>query len=304
MKLSMKNEIPVIIDQTKCIKCLECTRTCPTSTLYEKNGIVRVTKDAFIRCVRCAHCLGVCPEDAITVSIYSDESEKIPISDYNIDPENLMNFMRSRRSIRIFKPDPIEKSDLERLINAARFAPSAHNDQSSEFTVITGERVKELRNVIIEEVSKMLRLIPENEEDRVKVIEKMVPKNMVTTIISMIEPMKEIFTDIKNGGRDRLFWGAPALIIITANKKFKVNTMVIENASLTAAYLMLMAEAMNLGTCSLGLLMFAIYNSRKVAKLAGIPKENKARYALAVGKKDTNFKYLVPRKKLKINFVE
>ncbi len=299
----MSETSPVSIDQDKCIQCMECVRTCPTATLYEKNGSILVSKLAKTQCIRCAHCMGVCPEDAVTIARY-DISEKIPIPKFKIDPETLMNFMRSRRSTRLFKPDPISKSELERLIDAARYAPSGHNDQPSEFTVITGEKVKEIRNAIVKEISMIVNSLPEDPEKMVKILENFVPANMVNAMLSTIDPMKRIFAEMEKGGKDVLFWGAPALIIITANKKYTVNTMIIENTTLTAAYLMLMAEAMGLGTVSLGMLMFAIYYSRKVRKLIGIPKDHKARYCLALGRKDTNFKYLVPRNKPKINFVE
>ncbi|MFX0139920.1 MAG: nitroreductase family protein [Candidatus Hodarchaeota archaeon] len=299
----MSEKSPVSIDQDKCIQCMECVRTCPTATLYEKNGNILISKLAKTQCIRCAHCMGVCSEDAVTIDRY-DKSEKIPVPKFKIDPENLMNFMRSRRSIRLFKPDPIPKSELERLIDAARYAPSGHNDQPSQFTVITGEKVKEIRNTIVKEISIIVNSLPEDPEKMVKILENFVPKNMVNSMISVIDPMKRIFAEMEKGGRDVLFWGAPALIIITAHKRYNVNTMIIENATLAAAYLMLMAEAMDLGTISLGMLMFAIYYSRKVRKLIGLPKDHKARYCLAVGRKDTNFKYLVPRNKPKINFVE
>ena len=120
----------------------------------------------------------------------------------------------------------------------------------------------------------------------------------------MIEPMKRMLKGMKEGGRDRLFWGAPALIIITAKKDSPGFMGARDNACLTADHVMLMAETMGLGTCSLGLLTGAIAASRKTRKLSGIPKGHRALYALAIGKKDTNFKKLVPRNKPKINFVE
>ncbi len=299
----MIKDSPVRIDEEKCIRCMECVRTCPTATLYEKNGLVLISKAADLQCVRCAHCMGVCPEDAVSIDRY-DYSEKVPLPDYEMDPEVFLNFLRSRRSTRLFKAEQVDKSVIEKLINAARYAPSAHNDQTSDFTVILGDKVKELRDVILKEFSLIVNSLPDDPEAMSKILENFVPKNMVDTMVTMVDPLKKMVVAAEKGSRDFLFWGAPAIIIISSDKKFNVNTMVIENASLTAAYLMLMAEAMGLGTCSLGLLMFAIYNSRKVRKLVGIPRNNKARYCLALGKKATNFKYLVPRNKPKINYVE
>ncbi len=45
--------------------------------------------------------------------------------------------IRTRRSIRNFTGDPIPRQDLEALIDAARLAPSGHNEQPWDFIVIT-----------------------------------------------------------------------------------------------------------------------------------------------------------------------
>lgn len=48
----------------------------------------------------------------------------------------------SRRSIRQFKPEPVSRSILEKLINAARLAPSGANLQPLEFVVVDEKEVR------------------------------------------------------------------------------------------------------------------------------------------------------------------
>ncbi|NVM53779.1 MAG: nitroreductase family protein [Candidatus Helarchaeota archaeon] len=300
----MNETSPVVIDQDKCIECFECSRTCPSSTLYEKNNTLMVASDADVRCIRCAHCLGVCPEDAINIPSYTDDSDIIPIPEHTIDPETILNFMRARRSTRLFKPEPVEKKDLDVLIDAARYAPSAHNDQTSEFTVITGEMVQEIKKTMLDEASLLVKAIPEDPATAAEMVKKFLPKTSSDVILSMLGSMKDLIRDMEKGGRDRIFWDAPALIVISAKKKSAGFSAALENACLSAAYIMLMAESMDLGTCSLGILIWTIATTRKVRKLIELPKGNRALYALAVGKKATNFKKLLPRNKPKINYVE
>ncbi len=50
--------------------------------------------------------------------------------------------MLSRRSIRQFKPDPISRDILEKLVNSARLAPSGANLQPLEFVVIDDEGLR------------------------------------------------------------------------------------------------------------------------------------------------------------------
>jgi coenzyme F420-0:L-glutamate ligase/coenzyme F420-1:gamma-L-glutamate ligase len=55
---------------------------------------------------------------------------------------DLHDFLRSRRSIRRFKQDPIPKPLVERLLSTAVHAPSAHNRQPWRFCVVQTEAAK------------------------------------------------------------------------------------------------------------------------------------------------------------------
>jgi coenzyme F420-0:L-glutamate ligase / coenzyme F420-1:gamma-L-glutamate ligase len=56
--------------------------------------------------------------------------------------EELHAFLRSRRSIRRFKPDPVPPDCLHRILETGMYAPSAHNLQPWRFAVITSPAVK------------------------------------------------------------------------------------------------------------------------------------------------------------------
>ena len=51
--------------------------------------------------------------------------------------EALQSFLRSRRSVRRFRPDPIDPALVRGLLEAARWAPSPHNRQPWRFVVVT-----------------------------------------------------------------------------------------------------------------------------------------------------------------------
>ncbi len=50
--------------------------------------------------------------------------------------ENLLELVKERRSIRKFKPDPIPDEYVDKIIEAARWAPSGGNSPPWEFIVI------------------------------------------------------------------------------------------------------------------------------------------------------------------------
>jgi nitroreductase len=58
-----------------------------------------------------------------------------------INPGILLEFLKGRRSIRSFQQKPIEKKELEMIIEAGRWAPSASNRQPWEFIVIKNKEI-------------------------------------------------------------------------------------------------------------------------------------------------------------------
>jgi coenzyme F420-0:L-glutamate ligase / coenzyme F420-1:gamma-L-glutamate ligase len=57
--------------------------------------------------------------------------------------ETLQTFLKSRRSVRRFLPQPVPTEVLESLLEAASWAPSAHNRQPWRFAVLTTLDAKE-----------------------------------------------------------------------------------------------------------------------------------------------------------------
>jgi len=56
--------------------------------------------------------------------------------------EEIHTFLRTRRSMRRFRPDPVPESVIEEILATATFAPSAHNRQPWRFVVVTQPAVK------------------------------------------------------------------------------------------------------------------------------------------------------------------
>lgn len=56
---------------------------------------------------------------------------------------DLHQFLRSRRSIRRFKPDPVPDSVIKNILTTSTYAPSAHNRQPWRFCVVTDVSAKQ-----------------------------------------------------------------------------------------------------------------------------------------------------------------
>ena len=75
-----------------------------------------------------------------TVKDKSGSSSKL--NRLTLTPTDLHTFLRTRRSIRRFKPDLIPDSVIEDILTTATFAPSAHHRQPWRFAVITESSTK------------------------------------------------------------------------------------------------------------------------------------------------------------------
>jgi F420 biosynthesis protein FbiB-like protein len=72
-----------------------------------------------------------------TVTALSDSSLRLPA-------EVLVHHIQTRRSIRRFENRPVPRDVIERLLEAARWAPSAHNRQPWRFVILTTESDRRL----------------------------------------------------------------------------------------------------------------------------------------------------------------
>jgi len=65
--------------------------------------------------------------------------------------DSLLELVKKRRSIQRFKPDPIPDEYVDKIIEAARWAPSGGNSQPWEFVVVRKPELREKLVKIIEE---------------------------------------------------------------------------------------------------------------------------------------------------------
>ena len=83
-----------------------------------------------------------------------------------MDYESFLKLVKTRRSIRSFKPDPIPEEYVERIIEAARFAPSGANSQPWEFIVIKDKETKDkIAALVVEQAEPGRKVEAARDED-------------------------------------------------------------------------------------------------------------------------------------------
>ena len=76
---------------------------------------------------------------------------------------NVIEAINKRKSIRGFKPDPVSKEVLSKILESACRAPSAMNTQPWEFIVVTGDVLNRLRTAIVDRLIKKEPMHPDHE---------------------------------------------------------------------------------------------------------------------------------------------
>ena len=68
--------------------------------------------------------------------------------------------MEGRYSCRAFRPDPVPRVVIERIVDAARKTPSWCNAQPWQVVITSGEETDALRTALREEAKKGVRIFP------------------------------------------------------------------------------------------------------------------------------------------------
>lgn len=128
----------ITVDETKCKRDGICVSECPFALLSQKDpgAVPEAGPHAGMLCMRCGHCVAVCPHGALSLT-GMDEADYPPArKDLLLTPDQAEHFLRSRRSIRQYKDKSAPRELLQKLVELARYAPTAHNDEEVRWLVI------------------------------------------------------------------------------------------------------------------------------------------------------------------------
>ncbi len=75
-----------------------------------------------------------------------------------VDYETLLELLRTRRSVRAFLPEPLDPEILDKLIEAARWAPSAGNRQAWRFMAVESPQMLARMGEVVAEAVQRLRV--------------------------------------------------------------------------------------------------------------------------------------------------
>jgi nitroreductase len=192
----------------------------------------------------------------------------------------LVEAIQERKSIRAFKPDPVPKEMIERILQLAVKAPSAINLQPWEFTVVCGKEKERLCRRLLKAYGEKRvscspqatrPLPPEVDRRRKQLFHEMKP---------YVEHLGLSFEDFINEGSFD-FYGAPTAIIISMDRAFPRTRLLCVGAAL--GYLVLATHDHGLGSCPVGIITAF---EDEIKDQLNIPEEKEVILGVALGYAD------------------
>lgn len=249
------------VDKKTCKGDGKCVEICPIRILKmnEKERVPEFVPGGGDLCINCGHCFAVCPHGSIKLSTM-DAASSMRLDHSRLPtPEQAELFLKGRRSIRIYKDEPVSKVSIEKLLDIARYAPSGINRQPVNWAVVIGKnRVHDLGDLISKWMEGLLKA-----------------KSPIAESLSF-----DRLVGSWKKGEDKICRGAPCIVIAYG---LKDDPMVPQSCAIAGTYLELAAFGMGLGACWAGYVNMALNMSEDVRKFTGISARATAGAAMMIG---------------------
>ena len=250
--------INIHIDKEKCIKCGACIRDCITYSIErDENGFASIMDKNNSNCISCQHCFAICPVGAISVNNISPE--EVLESEFP-NSEDVLNLIRSRRSIRQFKDEEISNEIWEKIKEMLPYIPTGCNYNGLHFSIIKSkscmDRIREYVN------AKILKLIS---------------NRFTQNYAGKFVKFKKAFEN----NEDIIFRNSPHMIIVSSDIKAPCASV---DPIIALSYIELYAQSLGLGTCWCGFAQACFKLMPELSNMTNIPNNYKPVYVMLIGK--------------------
>ncbi|MEI6681528.1 MAG: nitroreductase family protein [Bacteroidota bacterium] len=286
-----------VIDATTCTKCELCVKICPAA-IIEKSGNSEVTfrQDYLDICIHCGHCMAMCETKSISVEGLSYDTNLRDIPSVSTDQQQLMDFLMTRRSVRIFQNKPVPRELIDKILEVISTAPFGVSPDNVEITVVSD---RSLIEKAVPEMSKIYMQLGKIIKIPVLgwLIRRNLPGETRNTLMNFIVPHIEKGHYSNTGNTDDIARNAPALFLFHAPKGAEEHTV---DAHIYLTYALLAAHSLGLGATAIGLIGPAINQSKTLRTMFRIPAGNEVVETMILGYPKLKFKHAIvrPRKKV------
>jgi nitroreductase/NAD-dependent dihydropyrimidine dehydrogenase PreA subunit len=280
------------IDTEKCTRCGACFEVCPSETIGLRN--IEGKKEAFEKlpdtCIQCGHCVAVCEAKAISNRLLSGEDFE-ELEPVEITSHSMRNLLLARRSVRVFRKDPVPDDVVGQLIEVGAHAGTGGNAQSVGFTVIRDAELLDRLEIATQDVmwNSLAKLF--DVKWLVPLLRLRFESERTEQIIKYRDSMRRKRENDELAGG--VFRGAPMVILA---HDVKSNDMGQVNCAIAIRNIEIMAMTLGLGSCWAGFFIMAA-NQKPVTINPMIQLDENRRVwgALMIGHPRYKYAYKLPR---------
>jgi nitroreductase len=240
--------------------------------------------------------MAICPQGAISHSEFPPTTIRAIPFEQMPKTEQVLTLLKTRRSIRAFRDKPLAEETIATIIEGARFAPSGHNSQSTEFLVVRDKAVlNEVSSTVIEYLEFEIKRFS---SPLFRTMALLADRDKAESGLQEIPGFKRMVQMFESGA-DPILKGAPVLLAFHARRTVGFGDV---NAQLALQNASLVAHALGIGHFYTGWVLspcrapMARKWNRRIPSLLGIPPDNNLYGALALGYPIPKFKNMIERK--------
>lgn len=272
--------MPMFTTDENCVRCGLCSELCVARIIgRDAEGVPFVSPENERKCIRCGQCVSFCPNSCCYLD-YQDE--RVPV-DKAMFPstESAETLLRSRRSVRRFKADPVPENVVRRIIETTRYAPTARNVQPVRWVVaMEREKLVEFGDMIADFFEEFAIQNPDDKGAQVR----------------------KSIAGVWRKGTDILLRGAPQLAVALVKKSHDFP----EDGAIALTYFELAAHSMGVGCTWAGFFTTAARSYARLSEAVGVRDDELLAGGQMFGYSQEAVKLckiLPPRKKTDITFI-
>jgi len=287
----------ITIDPARCTNCNTCVLSCPAVVFKSTKEDPVPEVDHEELCISCGHCVAICPEAAIAHVDFPQGSVKPIRQDLVPSVEQILEALRMRRSIRVFTDDPVRRELIEKVIDGARLAPSAHNVQSTEYIVVRDKAV--LHKIVQLTARYFAKTARQLRNPTTRTLLRMVAGKEVEGAVDLL-PDFDLIAEAVQSGKDPILRGAPCFLVFHAEQGANFSVV---NANLALHNATLVCQALGLGSFYTGYVVGACKRDKSIPELLSIPDGHQIYAAMALGHPRFEFRNWIERRPPQVEWI-
>ena len=227
--------------------CGLCAELCVAEIIkFDGDAPPNVPPEAERTCINCGQCVVFCPVSAVSLAAQPAAERVLVKPELMPALDSAETLLRSRRSVRRYVNEPLEEGTVRRLIETARFAPSAVNRQPVRWLVTSGrEKNLALGQLVVDFFNAQSRQQSQEGGELQRAV---------------------YLTSRWKKGEDVIFRGAPQLAVAVIPKGYPFP----EDGAMALTYFELAAHSLGIGCCWAGFFTIAARQSAEIQHFLGV----------------------------------